>query len=356
MAKSRQEGDAGMLDNIDNKKVLVTGGAGYIGSHACFELIKAGYEVIVLDNFSNSSSASIGIVEKLTGKRIPFVNGDVRNQKDLQNVFAEYEVNAVLHFAGLKSVGESVVHPLSYFDNNFNGTLNLCKVMADFDCKVLAFSSSATVYGKPDEVPVNENFPLSATNPYARSKLMVEDMLRDLFSSDKDWSIGLLRYFNPIGAHESGLIGENPNGTPNNLMPFISQVAAGKIDKLRIFGGDYLTPDGSGVRDYIHVIDLAKGHVKALDKLLRKPDLVAVNFGTGRGYSVLEMVRAFEKSSGCRVPYEIVARRPGDVAICYADPNFAWECLGWRAEHGIDRMCEDTWRWQLKNPHGYETN
>jgi UDP-glucose 4-epimerase len=333
--------------------ILITGGAGYIGSHTCIELLEAGYPLLILDNLSNASQASIKRVEKISGQSIGFVEGDVRDKTVLVNVFSEYQIDAVIHFAGLKAVGESVEQPLHYYDNNVAGTLALLQVMAKFNCKKIVFSSSATVYGDPASVPIREDFPLSATNPYGRSKLMVEDVLRDLYVSDNSWSIGILRYFNPVGAHVSGLIGEGPNGIPNNLMPFVSQVAIGKRDKVSVFGDDYETHDGTGVRDYIHVVDLAKGHLKTLQALQKQPGLVTVNLGAGRGYSVLELIKAFEQASGRSIPYEMVARRPGDIAQCYADPTYAKERLDWHAELGIDRMCQDVWRWQSKNPKGY---
>ena len=333
--------------------VLVTGGSGYIGSHTCIELLAAGYELVVLDNFSNSSVESLKRVQQITGIAIPLVEGDVRDQTLLRRVFSEFEIDAVVHFAGLKAVGESVVQPLRYYDNNVAGSVALFEVMAEFGCKRLVFSSSATVYGDPVSVPISEDFPLSTTNPYGASKLMIEGVLRDVYKSDRAWSIGILRYFNPVGAHESGLIGEDPNGIPNNLMPFVSQVAVGQREKLSVFGDDYNTPDGTGVRDYIHVVDLAKGHVKALKKLMAGPQCLTVNLGTGRGYSVLEMIKAFEKASSKPIAYQVVARRPGDIAQCYADPVYAFETLGWQAEFDIDRMCEDAWRWQSNNPKGF---
>lgn len=336
-------------------EILVTGGAGYIGSHTCVELLSVGYNIVVLDNLSNSDIESLYRVEKLAGKNIDYVKGDVRERGLLQSLFSKYKIGAVLHFAGLKAVGESLEKPLHYYDNNVTGSLALLEVMAEFGCKKMVFSSSATVYGDPASVPVKESFPLSTTNPYGTSKLMVEDILRDVYTSDQTWSIGLLRYFNPVGAHESGLIGENPNGIPNNLMPFVSQVAAGLREKLTVFGGDYQTVDGTGVRDYIHVVDLAKGHVSALQKLLQQPGLVTVNLGTGQGYSVLDVVKAFENASGKKIPYEIDDRRLGDVAQCYADPSYAYEVLGWKAELGIERMCEDAWRWQSKNSKSYKS-
>ncbi|TDQ37524.1 UDP-glucose 4-epimerase GalE [Thiopseudomonas denitrificans] len=337
---------------MSGKYILVTGGAGYIGSHTCVELLEAGYRVLVLDNLSNSSPESMRRVQQITGKTLEFVEGDIRLLADLEAVFERFPVEAVVHFAGLKAVGESVAQPLRYYQNNVTGTLNLLQVMDAHNCRRLVFSSSATVYGDPASVPIREDFPLSATNPYGRSKLIIEDMLRDLCRADERWSVALLRYFNPVGAHVSGLIGEDPRDIPNNLMPYITQVAVGKRERLQVFGGDYPTPDGTGVRDYIHVVDLAKGHIKALAALDR-PRLLTVNLGTGRGYSVLEMVAALEQASGCAVPYEIVARRPGDVAQCYADPALALELLGWQAELDLTRMCEDSWRWQSNNPQGY---
>lgn len=337
---------------MSGKYILVTGGAGYIGSHTCVELLEAGYRVLVLDNLSNSSPESMRRVQQITGKTLEFVEGDIRSLADLEAVFERFPVEAVVHFAGLKAVGESVAQPLRYYQNNVTGTLNLLQVMDAHNCRRLVFSSSATVYGDPASVPIREDFPLSATNPYGRSKLIIEDMLRDLCRADERWSVALLRYFNPVGAHVSGLIGEDPRDIPNNLMPYITQVAVGKRERLQVFGGDYPTPDGTGVRDYIHVVDLAKGHIKALAALDR-PRLLTVNLGTGRGYSVLEMVAALAQASGCAVPYEIVARRPGDVAQCYADPALALELLGWQAELDLTRMCEDSWRWQSNNPQGY---
>ena len=335
--------------------ILVTGGAGYIGSHTCVELINAGFQIIVLDNLSNSSVESLHRVEIITGKTLSFHQGDIRSRSDLEYVFKEHYIEAVIHFAGLKAVGESVSNPMLYYENNVAGTLNLCQVMAHFGCKHLIFSSSATVYGNPASVPITEDFPLQATNPYGRSKLMVEDCLRDLYASDPNWHIALLRYFNPVGAHPSGLIGEDPSGIPNNLMPYIAQVAIRRHDYLNIFGADYPTPDGTGIRDYIHVVDLAKGHVKALEAL-DTSQVLTVNLGTGQGYSVLEMIRAFEQASERLIPYRIVGRRAGDIAQCYANPELAWERLGWRAEYGIEKMCADTWYWQTKNPSGYQLN
>lgn len=338
---------------MPDKYILVTGGAGYIGSHTCIELLEAGHRVVVLDNLANSSEEALRRVQKITGKTLEFVEGDIRSLDNLEAVFSRFPVGAVIHFAGLKAVGESVSMPLHYYQNNVAGTLNLLQVMDRHDCRRLVFSSSATVYGDPASVPINEDFPLSATNPYGRSKLIIEEMLRDLYRSDERWSLALLRYFNPVGAHVSGMIGEDPRDTPNNLMPYITQVAVGKRERLSVFGGDYPTPDGTGVRDYIHVVDLAKGHIKAL-QALDAPQLLTVNLGTGQGYSVLEMVAALAKASGRTVPYEIVDRRPGDVAQCYADPSLAFELLGWRAELDLARMCEDSWRWQSNNPQGYQ--
>lgn len=333
--------------------MLVTGGAGYIGSHTCVLLLEAGYEVVVLDNFSNASKESLRRVEEITGKQIVLVEGDIRNRDDLETVFGSHTIDAVVHFAGLKAVGESVEQPLRYYENNICGTVQLCEVMGEYGCKQIVFSSSATVYGDPHTTPIKEDFPLSATNPYGRSKLIIEEILRDLYVSDNSWKIVLLRYFNPVGAHASGMIGEDPNGIPNNLMPFIAQTAVGRREKLSVFGDDYDTPDGTGVRDYIHVVDLAEGHLKALEKIGEVDGVLAVNLGTGKGYSVLDMVKAFEKASGKKVPYEIAPRRSGDIAKCYADPSYAKELLGWEATKGIEEMCEDTWRWQSMNPNGY---
>ncbi len=326
------------------KKILVTGGAGYIGTHTCIELIEAGYKIVVVDNLCNASLEGLKRVRRIVGVDIPFYQVDVRDKVGLTKVFEVHNFDGVIHFAGLKAVGESVEMPIKYYDTNVGGTFILAEVMRDFDCKTFVFSSSATVYGNPKMVPIREDFPLSATNPYGRSKLMIEEFLQDVFVADDAWNIALLRYFNPIGAHKSGLIGENPNGVPNNLIPYISQVAVGKLDKLNVFGGDYDTADGTGVRDYIHVVDLAKGHVKAL-QALDEPQVLIVNLGTGNGYSVLDMVKAFEKSSGKMVAYKIVDRRAGDIATCYADVSFAKTKLGWQAERELDEMCEDTWRW-----------
>lgn len=335
------------------KHILVTGGAGYIGSHTVLLLLEAGYSVVVVDNLSNSSRESLVRVERLTGKTVAFVKGDIRDGVCLDALFGEYDIAAVIHFAGLKAVGESVARPLSYYDCNVTGSLRLLEAMERAGVRTMVFSSSATVYGDPATVPIREDFPLSATNPYGATKLHIEDMLRDLYTSDDQWQIALLRYFNPAGAHESGEIGEDPNGIPNNLMPFIAQVAIGKREKLNVFGGDYPTQDGTGVRDYIHVMDLAQGHLAALQALEKECGLLTVNLGTGRGYSVLEMIEAFSAVSDRQVPYEVVGRRPGDVASCYADPAHAKSALDWEATRGIDAMCGDHWRWQEKNPAGY---
>ena len=334
-------------------KILVTGGAGYIGSHTCIELIKAGYEVIVVDNLFNSSLESLKRIEKLYDCNISFHKVDVRDKEAIRNIFEQYTFCGVIHFAGLKAVGTSVLKPIEYYDVNLGGAIAMAEIMKEFGCKTFVFSSSATIYGDPDSVPIKEDFPLSPTNPYGRSKLMIEDFLRDIYISDNSWSIALLRYFNPVGAHKSGLIGEDSKDIPNNLMPYIAQVAVGKLEKLSVFGGDYETPDGTGVRDYIHVVDLAKGHVKALQSLKNNSQLLVVNLGTGVGRSVLEMVKAFEKASGKKVPYEIAPRRAGDIASYYSDSGYALEKLGWKAELELDEMCEDTWRWQSMNPNGY---
>lgn len=337
-----------------NKTILVTGAAGYIGSHTCVELLSAGYSIVAVDNLSNSSAESLRRVERITGHAIPFYEADVRDRLTLNALLRTHSVDAVIHFAGLKAVGDSVRQPLAYFENNVGGTINLLQALEEAGVKHFLFSSSATVYGNPDEVPIKETARLSTTNPYGRSKLMVEQVLEDLGKSDPSWAIGSLRYFNPVGAHASGLIGEDPRGIPNNLMPFISQVAVGRRARLSVFGNDYPTPDGTGVRDYIHVVDLARGHLAALAELFRSGRSFTVNLGTGRGYSVLEMMRAFEQASGKQVPYEIVARRPGDIAVCYADPMQAWNLLDWRARKGLEEMCADHWRWQSMNPQGYE--
>lgn len=335
-------------------KILVTGGAGFIASHTNVELLNAGYEVVVVDNLINSSRKSIDRVEELTGKKIIFYEEDLLNEKALDDIFDKEKIDSVIHFAALKAVGESCENPLRYFDNNLTGTLNLLKVMEKHNVKSLVFSSSATVYGKPETVPIKEDFPLSVSNPYGRTKLITEDMLRDIYKSDNEWNIAILRYFNPIGAHESGRIGENPNGIPNNLLPYIAKVAAGQLECVNVFGDDYDTPDGTGVRDYIHISDLAEGHIKALQKLSEHPGLVTYNLGTGVGYSVLEIIKSFEKACGKKIPYKIAPRRAGDIDMCYADPLKAKEELRWEAARGIDKMCEDAWRWQVQNPNGYE--
>lgn len=338
--------------------ILITGGAGYIGSHTLILLSEAGYDFVVYDNLSNSSKESIKRVEQIINKNISFEEGDIRDKSALEKVFTKYNIDSVIHFAGLKSVGESVSNPLGYYDNNVIGTLRLLEVMKEFNCKKIVFSSSATVYGNPSRTPIKENFPTgTTTNPYGRTKYFIEEILKDLYISDSSFKIVILRYFNPVGAHESGLIGEYPNGIPNNLMPFIAQTAVGKRDFLNVFGGDYDTPDGTGVRDYIHVVDLAYGHVKAinyLDKLIDNQIPVIINLGTGIGYSVLDMVKAFEKASGKKIPYKIVDKRAGDVATCYSDPSFAKKVLGWEAKKTIEDMCADSWKWQSDNPNGYK--
>lgn len=336
--------------------ILVTGGSGYIGSHACVELLNKGFEVVVIDNLSNSSKESLKRVEMITGKKIKFYIADLKDKEPLEKIFNENKIDAVMHFAGLKAVGESSSIPLKYYSNNIIGTLNLCEVMQKYNVKNLVFSSSATVYGSPKTVPITEDFPLDATNPYGRTKLMIEQMLRDIYNADKSLNIAILRYFNPIGAHPSGLIGEDPNGIPNNLVPYITQVAVGKLNKLYVYGNDYNTKDGTGVRDYIHVVDLVIGHIKALEKLKTNPGLIIYNLGTGRGFSVLEMIETFKKVTGREIPYEIVGRRPGDIAVCYADTSLAYKELGFKAQRGILEMCEDSWRWQIKNPNGYKNS
>jgi UDP-glucose 4-epimerase len=336
--------------------ILVTGGAGYIGSHTCVELLDAGSDVTVFDNFCNSHPEALRRIEKITGKSPKLIRGDLRDRDALVNALQESKATSVIHFAGLKAVGESVENPMAYYDNNVVGTLRLIEAMQACGVRTLVFSSSATVYGEPQRLPLDEDHPLSATNPYGRTKLVIEDMLRDLYRSDSTWRIGILRYFNPVGAHDSGQIGEDPLGIPNNLMPYIAQVAAGQRDFLNVWGNDYPTSDGTGVRDYIHVVDLALGHLKALQRLQTHPELLTVNLGTGKGYSVLDMVHAFEKASGKAIPYKIGQRRPGDIASCYAEPVLAFALLGWRAERGLDAMCADSWRWQCANPKGYATN
>ncbi|MDP5254362.1 MULTISPECIES: UDP-glucose 4-epimerase GalE [unclassified Vibrio] len=335
-------------------KVLVTGGTGYIGSHTCIQMIEAGITPIVLDNLYNSKEKVLSRIQEVSGKSVEFYQGDVRDPEILSTIFSEHDISSVIHFAGLKAVGESVQKPLTYYDNNVSGTLNLVSEMDKAGIKSLIFSSSATVYGDPASVPIQEDFPTSATNPYGRSKLMVEECLRDFQAANLDWSITLLRYFNPVGAHESGRLGEDPQGIPNNLLPFVAQVAVGRREKLGVFGNDYPTPDGTGVRDYIHVVDLADGHVAALNHVGSDSGLHVFNLGTGQGNSVLEMVAAFEKASGKPIPYQILPRRAGDIAECWADPTTAEKALNWRAKRSLQVMVEDTWRWQSNNPNGYE--
>ncbi|KAI4453255.1 udp-glucose 4-epimerase [Holotrichia oblita] len=333
--------------------ILVTGGAGYIGSHTCVELLNSGYDIVVADNYYNSCPEALNRVKQITGKDFKAYDCDILNRDALDKVFSENKIDAVIHFAGYKAVGESVIEPMKYYHNNIEGTISLCEIMDKHDCRRIVFSSSATVYGAPKEVPIKENFPLSATNPYGRTKLMNEEILQDLYFSDHRWSVILLRYFNPVGAHESGLIGEEPKGIPNNLMPFITKVAIGALQELSVFGSDWCTKDGTGVRDYIHVVDLAKGHIKALSKAFACEGINIYNLGTGKGYSVLDLVRAFEEASGRKIPYKFVERRPGDIAECFADPAKALEELKWKAEFDIVKMCEDSWRWQKNNPEGY---
>lgn len=335
--------------------VLVTGGAGYIGSHTCLQLLQSGYKIVVLDNFTNSQPVSLARVKQLSGVDFPTIAGDIRDKSTLRDLFKRYAITSVIHFAGLKAVGESTEKPMLYYDNNVAGSLNLFEVMAEVGVKTIVFSSSATVYGDPVSVPIREDFPLSATNPYGQTKLMIEHMLRDIYHADNNWRIGILRYFNPIGAHESGMIGEDPNGIPNNLLPYVSQVAVGKLKRLRVFGNDYPTPDGTGVRDYIHVVDLADGHLAALRYLQKASDLLTVNLGTGVGYSVLDVVNAFSNEAGIEIAYEFMPRRAGDVAMNYADPALAKTLLGWTATRNLAQMCADTWRWQSQNPQGYKT-
>lgn len=335
--------------------ILVCGGAGYIGTHTCVELLRSGFDIVVADNFINSSEEAVRRVKRISGKDFRFVKTELCDPQEVRSLFAQNpDIDAVIHFAALKAVGESVAKPMEYYDNNLTSTLVLLKAMREFGVRNLVFSSSATVYGDPASLPIREDFPLSATNPYGQTKLMIETLLRDVHKAMPQMNIALLRYFNPVGAHESGLIGEDPNGIPNNLLPYISQVAVGKLPELSVYGNDYDTPDGTGVRDYIHVVDLARGHVSALNKLSRNPGLVTYNLGTGKGYSVLEMVKAFERASGRPIPYKIVPRRPGDVAACYSDPAKAQAELGWHAEHDLEDMCGDSWRWQSSNPRGYE--
>lgn len=339
-----------------NITILVTGGAGFIGSHTSVELLDAGYKLIIVDNFSNSKPEALNRVQKITGKSFGIYQIDLLNKKELERVFRENKIEAVIHLAGLKSVGESVGEPLKYYKANLDSTINLCQLMQKYHVKKLVFSSSATVYGIPDKVPITEDFPLKALNPYGRTKLMSEEILQDLFISDKKWSISILRYFNPIGAHESGLIGENPNGIPSNLMPFITKVAIGELTELKVFGDHYSTIDGTGVRDYIHVIDLAKGHVAALEKTMKTNSINTYNLGTGQGYSVLEIINSFESATGVKIPFQLSQPRLGDVAICYADSSKAKLELGWEAKKGIKEMCRDAWRWQCFNPKGFKDN
>jgi UDP-glucose 4-epimerase len=336
-------------------KILVTGGAGYIGSHTCVELLEAGYDVVVVDNLYNSSEKSIERIKQITGKDLTFYEADILDAEALDKIFTdEKDIECVIHFAGLKAVGESVAKPLEYYKNNINGTLVLCEVMRAHGCKNIIFSSSATVYGDPAFIPITEECPKGTpTNPYGWTKHMIEQILTDFHTADPEWNVILLRYFNPIGAHKSGLIGEDPKGIPNNLLPYVAQVAIGKLECVGVFGNDYDTPDGTGVRDYIHVVDLAKGHVKAINKIVEKPGVKVYNLGTGKGYSVLDVVKAFSKACGHEVPYVIKPRRPGDIATCYSDATLAKEELGWEAEYGIDEMCADSWKWQSMNPNGY---
>jgi len=343
-------GEPNLTNMEQTKTVLCTGGAGYIGSHTCVELLEAGYSVVVIDNLCNSSADSLDRVKQITGKDLVFYHADIRDSAALNRIFSQHAIATVIHFAGLKAVGESTQIPLDYYENNIAGSINLFQAMKRHHVKSIVFSSSATVYGDPHRVPIKEDFPTSATNPYGRSKLIIEEILQDLFKSDSAWRIALLRYFNPVGAHESGLIGENPKGIPNNLMPYIAQVASGKLACLNVFGNDYPTRDGTGVRDYIHVVDLARGHLAALRYLegRERGEVLVTNLGTGNGYSVLEMVRAFEQASGVKVPYKIVERRPGDIAECFADTAYAEQVMGWRAEFGLERMCRDGWRWQKR--------
>ncbi|MCK4534084.1 MAG: UDP-glucose 4-epimerase GalE [Syntrophobacterales bacterium] len=335
------------------KKILVTGGAGYIGSHTCLVLLEAGYDVIVVDNLVNSREKSLKRVQQIAGKTLEFHKVDLLDRDALSRVFEGNSIDVVIHFAGLKAVGESVSMPLRYYHNNVTGTLHLCEAMREHGVRKIVFSSSATVYGDPHTVPIMEDFPLAPANPYGRSKLIIEKILCDIYAAGEEWGIALLRYFNPVGAHPSGLIGEDPNGIPNNLFPYITQVAVGKREELSVFGNDYPTADGTGVRDYIHVMDLAEGHLKALEKIVSGPGIVTCNLGTGRGYSVLEVVEEFGRASGRRIPYDIVPRRPGDIAVCYADCSKAKDEMGWSAKRSMDEMCADAWRWQSRNPDGY---
>jgi len=338
---------------MGGKRILVTGGAGYIGSHTCLVLLEAGYDVVVVDNLANSKKESLERVQRIAGKTLVFHEADLLDKSSLNRVFEGASIDSVIHFAGLKAVGESVATPLRYYHNNVTGTLHLCEVMREHGVREMVFSSSATVYGDPRTVPIREDFPLAPTNPYGRSKLMIEEILRDICASGEEWNIALLRYFNPVGAHPGGMIGEDPIGIPNNLFPYITQVAVGRREALSVFGGDYPTPDGTGVRDYIHVMDLADGHLKALERLEAGPGIFTYNLGTGVGYSVLDIVRAFKDASGHSIPYTIVKRRPGDIAQCYADASKARDEMDWSAKRNLNDMCIDAWRWQLQNPEGY---
>jgi UDP-glucose 4-epimerase len=341
------------MANDRGRTILVTGGAGFIGNHACVELLNTGNAVVVFDNLSNSNVKSLDAIRRVTNRSLDFVHGDLRDANCLDAVFKTHHIDAVLHFGGLKAVGESVEKPLLYYDNNVNGTLRLIAAMTEHRVKTLVFSSSATVYGDPERVPVTEDMPTGATNAYGRTKLMIEQVLCDLHASDPEWRISLLRYFNPVGAHQSGELGEDPRGTPNNLLPYIAQVAIGRLPYLRVFGNDYATRDGTGVRDYIHVVDLARGHLAALNYLAQRPQLAVHNLGTGRGYSVMEAIRAFERAAGKEIPYKVVARRPGDIAQSYADTSKARRELGWSAAFDLDDMCRDAWHWQSRHPHGF---
>ena len=337
-------------------KILVTGGAGYIGSHTCVELLNEGYEVVIVDNLYNASEKAVQRVQEITGKELTFYNSDIRDYNAMSSIFSKEKPDAVIHFAGLKAVGESVSKPLEYYENNIGGTLNLCKAMRENGCKNIIFSSSATVYGDPAFIPITEECPKGVcTNPYGWTKHMLEQILTDFHTADDEWNVILLRYFNPIGAHKSGLIGEDPKGIPNNLLPYVAQVAIGKLECVGVFCDDYDTPDGTGVRDYIHVVDLARGHVKAINKLMEHPGVKIYNLGTGKGYSVLDVIKAFGKACGKEIPYQIKARRPGDIATCYSDASLAKKELGWEAQYGIEEMCADSWRWQTMNPDGYNT-
>lgn len=335
--------------------VLVTGGAGYIGSHTCVELLDAGLDIVVVDNLNNSNAEVIRRIQEITHRAFPFYQVDLLNESDLEHVFLDHDIDAVIHFAGLKAVGESVAHPIDYYQNNITGTLTLCRLMDKFNVKRIVFSSSATVYGANENVPLSEAEPLAPVSPYGRTKAIIEQILQDVYVSDSSWSIAILRYFNPVGAHESGRIGEDPSGVPNNLVPYITQVAIGQRPELRVFGDDYATPDGTGIRDYIHITDLAQGHMKALDKVLSSTGIAAYNLGTGIGYSVLNLVHTFEEASGVKIPYRIIERRPGDVAVSYSDPHKAETELGWKAAKGLFDMCADAWRWQRLNPRGYQS-